>query len=51
MIFIWGCSNKSNKLDTLDISYPQRQRKVCLDWYGYRVDITKETKALSLKKP
>ena len=49
MIFIWGCSNTSNKLDTLTISDTQRQREVCLDWYGYRVDTTKATKALNLK--
>ena len=48
-IFIWGCSNTSNKLDTLEISDTQRQREVCLDWYGYRVDTTKATKALNLK--
>ena len=49
MIFIWSCSNTSNKLDTLEISDTQRQREVCLDWYGYRVDTTKATKALNLK--
>ena len=49
MIFIWGCSNTSNKLDTLEISDTQRQREVCLDWYGYRVDTTIATKALNLK--
>ena len=49
LIFIWGCSNTSNKLDTLEISDTQRQREVCLDWYGYRVDTTKATKALNLK--
>ena len=46
-IFIWGCSNTSNKLDTLEISDTQRQREVCLDWYGYRVDTTKATKAIT----
>tara|TARA_B100000459_G_scaffold132018_1_gene86612 strand:+ start:16 stop:258 length:243 start_codon:yes stop_codon:yes gene_type:complete len=49
MTFIWGCSDKSNKLVTLEISDTQRQREVCLDWYGYRVDTTKATKALNLK--
>jgi len=49
LIFIWGCSNTSNKLDTLEISDTQRQREVCLDWYGYRVDTTKASKALNLK--
>ena len=47
-IFIWGCSNTSNKLDTHEISNTQRQRQV-LDWYSYRVDTTKATKALNLK--
>ena len=49
MIFIWGCSSTSNKLDTLEISETQRQREVCLDWYGYRVETAKATKALNLK--
>ena len=49
LIFIWGCYNTSNKLDTLEISDTQRQREVCLDWYGYRVDTTKASKALNLK--
>ena len=49
LTFIWGCSNTTNKLDTLEISDTQRQREVCLDWYGYRVDTTKATKALNLK--
>ena len=49
LIFIWGCSNTSNKLDTLEISDTQRQREVCLDWYGYRVDTTKASKTLNLK--
>ena len=49
LIFIWGCSNTSNKLDTLEISDTQRQREVCLDWYGYRVDTTKATEFLNLK--
>ena len=49
IIFIWGCSNTSNKLDTPEISDTQRQREVCLDWYGYRVDTTKASKALNLK--
>ena len=49
IFLIWGCTNTSNKLDTLEISDTQKQRKVCLDWYGYRVDTTKATKALNLK--
>ena len=49
MIFIWGCSNTSNKLDTLEISDTQRQIEVCRDCYGYRVDTKKATKALNLK--
>ena len=49
MIFIWGCSNTSNKLDTLEISDTQRQREVCLDWYGYRIDTKKAINDLNLK--
>ena len=43
MTFIWDCSNTSNKLVTLEISYTQRHREVCLDWHSYRVDTTKAT--------
>ena len=49
IIFIWGCSNTSNKLDTPEISDTQRQREVCLDWYGYRIDTKKAIKDLNLK--
>ena len=48
MIFIWGCS-KTSMPDSISISETQRQREVCLDWYGYRVDTTKASKALNLK--
>ena len=49
MIFIWGCTNTSNKVDTEEISETQRRREVCLDWYGYRVETSKATKSLNLK--
>ena len=48
-IFLASCSNTSNKLDNLEISETQRQREVFLDWYGYRIDSIKATKALNLK--
>ena len=31
------------------ISETQRQREVCLDWYGYRIDTKKATNKLNLK--
>tara|TARA_B100000989_G_scaffold231621_1_gene178424 strand:- start:1424 stop:1666 length:243 start_codon:yes stop_codon:yes gene_type:complete len=49
IFLIWGCSNTSNKVDTQEISETQRQREFCLDWYAYRIDTTKATKALNLK--
>ena len=49
MIFMWGCSNTSSKIDTLKISETQRQREVCLDWYGYRIDTKKAIIDLNLK--
>ena len=49
MIFVWGCTNTSNKLDTPEISNTQRQREVCLDWYGYRIDTKKAINDLNLK--
>ena len=49
IIFIWGCSNTSNKLDTPEISDTQRQGEVCLDWYGYRIDTKKAINDLNLK--
>ena len=49
MALIWGCSNRSHKLDTLEISDTQRQREVCLDWYGYRIDTNKAISDLNLK--
>ena len=42
-------SNKSHKLDTPEISDTQRQREVCLDWYGYRIDTKKAINDLNLK--
>ena len=49
MAFIWGCANTSNKLVTPAISDTQRQREVCLDWYGYRIDTKKAINDLNLK--
>ena len=49
IFLIWGCNNTSNKVDRQEISETQRQREVCLDWYAYRIDTTKATKALNLK--
>ena len=49
MAFMWGCANTSNKLVTPEISDTQRQREVCLDWYGYRIDTKKAINDLNLK--
>ena len=49
MAFIWGCANTSNKIVTPEISDTQRQREVCLDWYGYRIDTKKAINDLNLK--
>ena len=49
MIFVWGCTNNSNKIDTQKISETQGQSEVCLDWYGYRVDTEKAINDLNLK--
>jgi len=34
---------------TQKISETQRQREVCLDWYGYRIDTKKAINYLNLK--
>ena len=49
MAFIWGGANTSNKIVTPEISDTQRQREVCLDWYGYRIDTKKAINDLNLK--
>ena len=49
LIFIWGCTNNSNKISTQKISETQKQREVCLDWYGYRIDTKKAINDLNLK--
>ena len=49
MVLISGCANTSNKLDTSEISDTQRQREICLDWYGYRIDTKKAINDLNLK--
>ena len=49
LTFIWGCSNTSIKTDTQSISETQRQREVCLDWYGYRIDTGKAISELDIK--
>ena len=48
IIFIWGCS-KTSITDSISVSETQRQREVCLDWYGYRIDTKKVIKDLNLK--
>ena len=49
MAIVFGCTNASNKVDTLEISETQRQRQICLDWYGYRIDTKKAINNLNLK--
>ena len=49
MIFVWGCTNNSNKIDIQKISETQKLREVCLDWYGYRIDTKKAINDLNLK--
>ena len=48
-IFLASCSNNSNKIGTQKISETQKQREVCLDWYGYRIDTKKAINNLNLK--
>ena len=48
IIFIWGCS-KTLMTDPISVSETQRQREVCLDWYGYRIDTKKAISDLNLK--
>jgi hypothetical protein len=48
-IFVASCSNNSNKIDTQKISETQKQREVCLNWYGYRIDTKKAINDLNLK--
>ena len=48
IIFICGCS-KTSLPDGISVSETQRQREVCLDWYGYRIDTKKAINDLNLK--
>ena len=48
-IFLASCTNNSNKIATQKISETQKQREVCLDWYGYRIDAKKAINDLNLK--
>ena len=48
IIFIWGCY-KTSMTDSISVSETQRQREVCLDWYGYRIDTKKAINDLNLK--
>ena len=48
-IFLASCSNNSNKIGTQKISETQKQREVCLDWYGYRINTKKAINDLNLK--
>ena len=49
LILIWGCTSNANKIGTQKISETQRQREVCLDWYGYRIDTKKAINDLNIK--
>ena len=49
IIFVCGCTNNTNKIGTQKISETQRQREVCLNWYGYRIDTKKAINDLNLK--
>ena len=48
-IFLASCTNNSNKIATQKISETQKQREVCLDWYGYKIDTKKAINNLNLK--
>jgi len=48
IILICGCS-KTSLPDGISVSETQRQREVCLDWYGYRIDTKKTINDLNLK--
>ena len=49
MIFVWGCTNNSKKIHIQKISDTQKQRAICLNWYGYRIDTKKAINDLNLK--
>ena len=48
IIFILSCS-KTSMTDSISVSETQRQREVCLDWYGYRIDTKNAISDLNLK--
>ena len=48
-IFLASCTSNSNEIGTQKVSETQRQREVCLDWYGYRIDTKKAINDLNLK--
>ncbi len=48
-IFLASCTSNSNKIGTQKVSETQRQREVCLDWYGYRIDTKNAINDLNLK--
>ena len=48
-IFLASCTNNSNKIGNQKVSETQRQRELCLDWYGYRIDTKKVINDLNLK--
>ena len=48
-IFLASCTYNANKIDTDGISETQKQREVCLDWYGYRIETKKAINDLNLK--
>ena len=45
---LWSCT-KNSAPNTISVSETQRQREVCLDWYGYRIDTKKAINDLNLK--
>ena len=48
-IFLASCTSNPNKIGTQKVSETQKQREVCLDWYGYRIDTKKAINDLNEK--
>ena len=48
-IFLASCTSNSNEIGTQKVSETQKQREICLDWYGYRIDTKKAINDLNLK--
>ena len=49
LALVSGCSISSTKVDTPEISETQKQREICLNWYGYRIETRKAINDLNLK--